>query len=211
MNAFISYNGLPINLGGAHKISSRSPGYVYQKVLLFLNTYTTTKSPDKTYIELGKNDFSDLWKYSTLFGWPKFDIDNFIANRQKRVTWSISIQKIHKALQVISDKEDVVLCATWKFRFIDPSTKEILNGQDRIPIIDERLTNSQIYVRLSKKISTISVWFTFPFDGLNEENLRYIEGVKDLLPFRFSEEGWRIWKLSKNDHWTPRKLKVPDM
>lgn len=77
-----------------------------------------------------------------------------------------------------------------------------------IPILDFRMHNSQIYLRLSSIKSTASVWFAFPFDELTEDNLKYLDGIQKTLPFKFSKHSWRLWKRSKNDNWTPRKILI---
>jgi hypothetical protein len=77
-----------------------------------------------------------------------------------------------------------------------------------IPILDERVVNSQIYTRLSGAKSTISSWFAFPFAEMNDHNRFYIEQIKSSLPSKLSDKSWRKWHLAKNGNWISRMLNV---
>lgn len=207
MNSFISYEGLPINSGGAHSISSNQLLIIYEQVLLFLNTYTNCDSPDSTYLISNNFQINKVMRYSYSFsGIPKFNINNYIGSRQKIVSWNISRSQINKAIQFINETDELTLAVTWKFRFVDLATRQILSGQNEIPVIDERFHNSQIHLRLAKTKSTISIWFTFPFEKLEGLNSMYIEGMKEKLPFKFSNKNWRLWTLSKNGKWISKTL-----
>lgn len=63
MNKFISYEGLPINSGGAHSVSRKSPKANYEETLDFLNLFankTQPKSIELTLHESEKKEYSAL-------------------------------------------------------------------------------------------------------------------------------------------------------
>jgi hypothetical protein len=206
MNTFITYEGLPISSGGAHSISSTPPDIIYNKTLQFLNTFTDSSLPTSLILTIEKPSIAKILKYSNILGLPKIDIDSFIGAGQKLMHWTIPIHKIDQVFELLPFDEKITVSILCKFKFVDIASKALIKGQDAIPIIDERLSNSQIYVRISKSKSTISTWLAFPFDSLTGDNLSYIDDMKKTLPFKFSDKHWRLWTLSKKGNWTPKVI-----
>jgi hypothetical protein len=221
MNKFISYEGLPIRTGGAHSLGTKDHREILDSVNGFLNKFSNTSEPDlvnltfynsrhKKYSTF-KNIIYIIRHFGLRFSQSRWDLKEYI---QKFWTWKINNSQLDKVLQIISDLSGlpdndygpIVLGILWKFKFVDLTSKEILPDQDAIPEIDSRLHNSQIYLRVGKK-STISVWFTLPFDSF-ENHKDYIEKMENELPFKFSEKHWHQWTLSKNGNWIKRKLQV---
>jgi hypothetical protein len=208
MNAFISYQGLPIKSGGAHTISGKKQEIVFDQLSAFIHKYTNASLPVHREVVIDRPTFAEVIKNAYLLGLPNFDFSNYLANGQKRVSWSVSSAKVRDILNLYRDSERHTLGVTWKFHFIDPDSKIVLPGQDEIPSIDSRLHNSHIYLRLSKNKATISAWFTFPFGNVTKETSEYIEGLERSLPFKFSDKTWRKWTLSKNGNWTPKRIEI---
>jgi len=205
MKAFITYDGLPMNSGGAHHLGSKSPKVIFNSFCNFITRFTINKYLD-IHIDLLEFSWKNIYKYSLKFGIPSFDLDYFIANRTKRIYWKSGSKELDFYVDEISKGNDLLLGIKWKFKFIDEKTEKILPGQSAIPIIDERVTNSQVYLRLSNELSTASVWFAFPFDNLSEENLTYINDIQQVLPFKYSKYSWKLWQVSANKKWYSRKL-----
>jgi hypothetical protein len=70
--------------------------------------------------------------------------------------YSVQFYNIDKALELLYDEPQAILSILWKFKFIDPVSRQVIPSQEMIPILDERVVNSQIYTRLSGAKSTIS-------------------------------------------------------
>lgn len=208
MNAFISYDGLPINSGGAHTISGKKHEVVFDQLSEFIFKYTTASSPVQSNLLVDQPNFAAVVKNSYLLGLPTFDFPNYLANGQRSVSWSVSSRKVRDIITLLGISDRYTFITTWKFHFKYPDSNLVLPGQNLIPTIDERLYNSQIHLRLSKNKSTVSAWFTFPFSDLTKETLEYIEGVENALPFKFSRKTWRHWSLSKNGNWTPKRIEI---
>lgn len=172
MNKFISYQGLPINSGGAHCVSRKSPKMNYNQILDFLNLYadkTQPKSIELILYESDKKEYSTLKLLPQLilkFGIPKIQNDGWL----KTWVWNLSQKNIEKGFEILdlNDKlpknlaGPITLSFYWNFHFKDPKTNQVLPNQKLIPELDSRIKNSQIYLRLSRK-STVSVWFGFLF------------------------------------------------
>jgi len=215
MTEFISYDGLPISAGGAHQINSKSPSENYNNTVEFLEKFADSSRPADIHLILYE---SKEKKYSALqftyriidqFGKPKVGNDRFL----KSWSWKITHKKLQQALDILKINENLpknvlgplTLGILWKFKFKNPDTQRLLPHQKKIPKLDVRQHNSQMYLRLSKR-NTISAWLTFPFIESDKFGSDYIELVKNELPFRPSEKHWRKWKKSEKGNWTPRKL-----
>jgi hypothetical protein len=206
MNTFISYEGLPISSGGAHSVSAISSIEVYNSLISFLEACTNFPSPT---VELlfdaseAKGSGIKLWELTKQFGLPNWNLDSYLSTKQHLWVWKVKSSNAGIAFENLEKFDTLTLTFLWKFKFINPKTKEIIEGQDAIPAIDERLHNSQIYLRASKR-STVSVWFTLPFSSLTEA-FNYFNPFQKLLPFTPSDKHWRVWSLSKSGKWIPRQ------
>ena len=208
IKAFITYEGLPLKSGGGHHLGSKLADQVYGSTLNFLKSYTDTQFARSVSIELSEFSFKNLLKYSLKLGIPSFSWTSYPKNGLEVSYRILSNKKLDWYLDFISNHDEMTLCVLWKFKFINFNSREVLPGQMEIPILDFRMHNSQIYLRLSSIKSTASVWFAFPFDELTEDNLKYLDGIQKTLPFKFSKHSWRLWKRSNNDNWTPRKILI---
>ena len=219
MDRFISYEGLPISSGGAHSLGKKDHREILQSVNEFLNKFSNTTQPDsvsltfynsrhKKYSTL-KNLFLIIRQFGFGFKQRSWNLKDYI---QKFWTWKIRNSQLDKGLNIISELNNlpdndygpIDLGIIWNFKFIDFTSKQILPDQDKIPEIDSRLHNSNIYLRIGNK-STISVWFTLPF-GDFENHKDYIDKMEHELPFKFSDKQWHQWTLSKNGNWIKRKI-----
>ncbi len=217
MNKFISYEGLPINSGGAHSISKNSPKENYEQTLYFLSLFADTTEPKSIELTLYKSQNKDYSNFKLLlklilkFGIPNIKNDGWL----KTWNWKLTKKNITKALDTLKLNNElpknpagpITISFYWNFHFKNPNTNQILPNQNLIPELDFRNKNSQIYLRLSKK-STISVWFAFPFNEIGKYESEFIKGIKDNLPFKMSDKHWRIWKKSEKGNWIPRKIEI---
>jgi hypothetical protein len=206
IKAFITYEGLPLKSGGGHNLGAKQADKVYGSMLNFLKLYADTQFDNCVSIELSEFNLKNLLKYSLKLGMPSFSWTSYPKNGLKVSYRGLPNKKLDWYLDFTSNHDEMTLCVLWKFKFIDANSREILPGQTEIPILDFRMHNSQIYLRLSSIKSTASVWFAFPFDELTEDNFKYLDGIQKTLPFKFSKHSWRLWKKSKNDNWTPGKI-----
>jgi hypothetical protein len=220
MDTFISYEGLPIKAGGAHSLGKRSIDEIYSQSISFLQTFaaiqnsvieiTFFNSQDKIY-----NTLPYLWMLTRKFGLPSWNSWNLKSKRQHYWTWKVKPTKVDQALQVLNsflklpsnEYGPVVLSFLWHFHFKDLQSGDILKGQEQIPVLDKRNFNSQLYLRLGQK-STVSVWFTLPFNEQDERAIDYITKLSNALPFKPSEKHWRLWKKTKSGNWQPKVLEI---
>ncbi|AZB31627.1 hypothetical protein [Chryseobacterium balustinum] len=214
MKAFISYEGLPIKSGGAHTLTNKNQKENYNKTLEFLNDFTQIKAEEieLTIYESAHKNYSVLKYLIKLifsFGFPKMRNDGFL----KSWSWNLSQKNIEKGFEFLQLNQQlpnnpfgpISLNIKWNFYFKNSTTKEVLPNQNLIPQIDFRIRNSQIYLRMAEK-STMSVWFAFPFEKITEYEKEYFKKLKLNLPFNFSNNHWKLWKVSTKGNWTSQKI-----
>lgn len=207
---FISYDGLPLKSGGSHRLNNIPGTLAYHQLTEFARTFTDKPLPFCT-IQLNASDKSNgpkasVWFMIKTFGLPVWSLNYYLATREFTLKFRVGKNKIERAVNLRDEFVNVTFSATWLFKFIDPETGQVLPGQDNIPVVDIRLHNSQVYMRLGKG-ATVSLWFTLPFSGLTDDAVRYIKLLKNNLPVKLSYNHWRVWKLS-NGRLIPRKLDI---
>ena len=221
MDTFITYEGLPVNSGGAHSLGKKTVESIYSDTLSFLRNFTNCYKPvelDLTFYSSQDNSYKTLpilWNLGKTFGVPSFHSWDIGTCKQFYYRWKLKPKQIPKGFELLNIYKDlppndygpIVLSSKWHFQFLDEHTRELLTGQDKIPIIDFRQQNSQLYLRLGQK-STISAWFAFPFSSIDDSAYRYLTTLIKQLPFKPSDKHWRIWRLSKNGNWTPSKIEI---
>ncbi len=220
MNKFVSYEGLPLNSGGAHGLGKKTVTESYNATIEFLKLYADSSSPYEIRLTLYKDksfNYRQLkWKLMKLFGFfPNSSSWDMINYRQKLWTWKIKWNEIKECLDILQEHSDLpdhpngplTLSILWNFRLIDPLTKIKLPNQELIPTLDFRIHNSRILLTLKKK-STLSIWLAFPLDSEDEVFKKYVKDLITHLPIKPSEKHWRIWTQSEKGNWTPRKVVV---
>lgn len=220
MNKFVTYEGLPVNSGGAHRLGKKTIAESYTATLEFLKLYADSVFPHEISLTLYKDksfNYRQLkWKLMKRFGlFPKSTTWDMGDYKQKFWTWKLKSNEVTDGLDFILKHSDLpdhqfgplTLSILWHFRLIDPLTKLKLPNQESIPILDSRIHNSRALLTLKKK-STLSVWFAFPFDSNDEEFKVYIKELINHLPFKPSDKQWRTWTKSEKGNWTPKKVEV---
>lgn len=215
MQKFISYDGLPLKSGGAHGVSKYTARHIYEMLQGFSERLTDKASPKHVYLEFNsflsgeRISWGFLWETIKAFGLPSWSLSQYLSSNTSVWVWKISKRQIDKAVTFQEQFPKLTLAALWHFNFIDPVTKRVLPGQDTIPIVDERLYNSQIYMRCGLK-NSVSAWFTLPFDELDSNAAGYIRLMQTLLPFNFSDKHWKLWTINSG-RLSSRKLNIGAM
>src|SRR6187549_642122 len=137
MDKFVSYEGLPINSGGAHALGKKTVREAYTQTRDFLKTYTDNSVPHNLSITLYKADNFDFrklkWKLMKKYGFfPRRDNWDFGDTKQKLWTWDLNIDRIEEGLNILEEQENLpehqygplTLNILWNFKLVNPDTKE---------------------------------------------------------------------------------------
>lgn len=220
MDRFITYDGLPIKSGGAHSLGKLNMEDSYQKTKEFILNHTDSELPSDirlTIYESPSGDYDAIKlkrKASKLFGlFPKKG-NGYLSDKQIRYwEWKVKANDFNKAFGFVQENNikirqilgPIEISCLWVFKFKSLKTGNIYPDQDKIPQLDIRQKNSQIYLKLSNK-STLSAWFAFPYADFDSDFKKIVDNMQTDLPFQFSDKSWRQWTLSKNNNWISRKI-----
>jgi hypothetical protein len=213
MDSFMLYNGLPVGSGGGHRVNKNFLE-VYTSISFFLEQYSN--NPDSYNVDIifapghngsGLKMFCRLCKH---FGFPRWAFCQYIATKNSSFAWFVGKGNLNKAMQLTDNFPGLTLSIAWRFRFTDPVSKLMLPEQDKIPVIDKRMFNSQVYLR-SGNPATVSVWFTIPFNPVSNADVAYLKLIKRDFPIKLSTKHWKIWKKSKKGTWASKNVDIDEL
>jgi hypothetical protein len=222
MDSFITYDGLPIKSGGAHSLGRMNIDETLRMTSDFLKRFTNADKPIEVNLSFYQSPTREYkttminWLIRKKFGYfPRCRIGYLKGIKIKYWIWELSSKKVDKGLDFLrnynfkADQElgPIEISFKWTFKFKSPNTNELFPNQNELPQLDIRQKNSQLYLKLSNR-STMSTWFAFPFPEVDDNFIKLLTEMQNTLPFKFSEKHWRIWKKSKNNNWTSKKIVI---
>jgi len=194
------------------KLKGKNINQSFENLSSFLNNCTNT-TPDKTfssgltaYSAYNNDDDPAIAKkivlnIEKLFGKGttepiSYAYPSWKASSQTKTEWNIDAENLKKALDYLINGQPwpkytfgpVELLLSYDFKFIDPSTKEILPNQQN---------DSTITVWLSRS-RTCSPTFYFPFQEANNYFDEYVDKIEAYLPFKFERKHLRIVTENKD-------------
>lgn len=210
----ITYDGLPVSSGGAHKLRTKGLVDAWTQTESFLEQCTDYQFPYEIIIELLEggglpSDFVLPLK-------QRFSA-RFASVRSRRLgpdvvgyQWSVAYDNLPGLVEELESLQPypefflspLSLNITCKFRFTDPRTGEALPFQDPADYGNHSvgfrwlLGESMAYARLSTN-STLSVLLSLPFEKADSEFASYVQFLGKNAPFKFSEKHWKIWTINK--------------
>lgn len=209
----ITYDGLPISSGGAHKL--RSGGFVapWAQIEHFLRACTDFERPEEIVIELIEGGGASSALVAPLK--ERFS-ERFSALRSRRIGTAMGHQWLAgpaglavllQELETIHPLPDIAAASltvnvTAAFRFVDPHARAVLLFQSPsdylMQTVGDRafLGSSRAFARLAAH-PTVSVFFSLPFPEMSAEFRAYVEFLRDHAPFRLSDRHWKIWTLNR--------------
>ena len=128
-------------------------------------------------------------------------------------TWILTSEQFERGFSLLDefDQQDPSLAdrtflqASWKFKFVEPKTGQVLPAQDNLPLIDFRLgPGSSLNFSAHKGVAAYA-WFLFPLESPAPDFEDYVDRFQKELIFKFSPKHRRLWRYSKNE-WRPRRF-----
>jgi len=127
--------------------------------------------------------------------------------------WKLSLEQFDQAFQLLDDfdrrdpslADRTFLQASWRFKFVEPKTGQVLPGQENLPSIDFRLGPGSTLNFSAWKGASAYAWFLFPFESPTPDFEDYVARFQKELIFKFSPKHWRSWRISAGE-WRPRRF-----
>lgn len=219
MAVVITYDGLPVSSGGAHKIRGNDILTSWEGARQFISKFARISSSAYK-LEL-YTDCKEITRYMPNLRW-QFGIFPQKIRQSSRHTfyrWNIGEAKAQKAAKLISEISPlpehtlgpIRLDFDAQFYLINSDTKEILPNQRTDLDFDDgygHMTSLSNF-RLSLKGNvTLSLWLVLPYQEPGPEFENYIRRIAEEAPFPLSEHHWKQWFISKSGKLYARKLEV---
>jgi len=131
MDAFISYDGLPIESGGAHSLGRKRWDKVYAECVHFLETYTNNDGRDYATLTFFSSEhrtyktMPSLWKLTKRYGIPRIRRWLYEKGGRRSYAWNLrSVKDVEDALKLLDAFERFPpnlhgpLMVTFMWRFI---------------------------------------------------------------------------------------------
>lgn len=213
----ITYEGLPISGGGAHKVRTKGFVQAWARIEHFLKECTAFERPDEVLVELLEGgglpaSFVEPLKQRFLLEFP------VVRSRARGEAighqFSVDRERFPALLQELESVQQppphfglwpLKVHVTVKVRFVDPTTRKILSFQDPADYLNQDariaghrllLGSSVLYPILSAR-STAFVFFSLPFVEADSEFRHYVAFLSKHVPFTFSRRHWKVWTLNK--------------
>ncbi len=205
----ITYDGLPVSSGGAHKLKMRGPRAAWSATETFLKNCaawsatetflkncTDYNSPSSLFVELLEekkisDSFSKSFKrrFSKQFGTPRTRKLGHATGLQ----WDVSKEMLTNLVDLLETSQpfpEYPLCPltinlSADFRLVDPKTRSVLAHQDRAEYL-----NFEAGYHLFLGLSTL-------YEDVTKELRGFVQFLQEHLPFRFSAKHWKIWKVNQ--------------
>ena len=213
--AAITYEGLPLASGGAHKLRTRGFIAAFNALQSFVSAVSLDATPKELLVEVVTGD-----------GVPKEFTDSlsseFDANFMRRPSRAIGAYTGHQweinatCLNRIVDQFErlrpipqagyagpaALVHATWNLVLADKVRKR-LPYQDKDDYLQYEvgsgvyLGQSLVYARISET-TTAHLFLSLPFEDVTDDARRLAVEIESRFPCRLSSKHWKIWRLSKN-------------
>lgn len=213
--AAITYEGLPLANGGAHKLRTRGFVAAFNALQSFVSAVSIDAIPKELLVEVVEGDgvpkqFSDSLA-------SEFD-SNFMRRPSRRIgaytghQWEINATCVNRIVdqferlrpipQAGYAGEAALLHATWNLVLAD-NQRQPLPHQDKDDYLGHEvgykiyLGQSLVYARISET-TTATLFLTLPFEDVNDSAKRLAAEIESRFPCRLSSKHWKIWRLTKN-------------
>ncbi len=229
--ALITYDGLPVSAGGAHRIRGRDRQRIWQELQTFMRLFTTYDEPDAVDLVLYEDESVDTEFVTRARGAATSKFGR--ASRRRLVSgavevyedgWRLGPGRVDDGLRLIRDLEPfgnhwlggpVTLRILTHFRLKDPDTGLILAYQGSVNYRDQKADNglplgeSSLGVHLARP-SACGLFLSLPFADVTPELIAYVSRLAAYLPFRLSPKHWTRWQLNRaGTRYYRRRLAFP--
>jgi hypothetical protein len=219
----ITYDGLPIASGGAHRLRTQDIETAANSLQSFVNAVSADSMPSAVQFELVSGPGTDERRFAELVAehdarYGKRRIQALGKHRASRwnVPTSALKELVARSAFISSDQRDiaiqpVAILASWTINLIDPRSGRLLPHQDPqdyggFAVGDGRLLGrSTVFARLASR-TTANLWLSLPFQEPTEEARIVASHIQVHFPCSLSQKHWKRWDLTKSRTYRARKI-----
>jgi hypothetical protein len=223
--AAITYDGLPVSSGGAHKLRTRGFLAGHAALQAFAEAISLDARPFNLLIEVIEGDgvpeeFSAPLLRELGVRYPKIrvrGIGDYTGHQ-----WEIESTSLNQVLERFERGGPVpeagyagpavVIHATWNLVLFDSRTGRELSYQRRENYLGYDtsyhcyLGRSFMYSRISDKTSA-HLFLSLPFEDVTADARRLAGEIQTSFPARLSSKHWKIWRITRDqDSYVGRKI-----
>jgi hypothetical protein len=213
-SAAITYDGLPISSGGAHKLRTRG----FTEALLVLQSFVTAVSldprPKDCVVEVLAGDDVPASFTSGVIA----DCDaHFVQSTRRRVgkysssQWAVDPASLPAMIDTLEQRRPIpkagyagyaaAIHVTWNIVLADGLRQPIpYQGKEHYLGFacgfQRYLGESVVYARISEA-TTANLFLALPYESVAGEARRLAEKIRSHFPVRLSSNHWKIWRLTK--------------
>jgi hypothetical protein len=224
--AAITYDGLPISSGGAHKLRTRG----FTEALIVLQSFVTAVSvdprPKECFVEVLAGD--DVPASFTSGVMAHCDA-HFIKRTRRRVgeysssQWAVEPGSLPEMIDTLEQRRPIpkagyagyaaAIHVTWNIVLADGLRQPIPNqGKEHYLGFEcgfqRYLGESRVYARISEA-TTANLFLALPYENVTSEARRVAEKIQTHFPARLSSNHWKIWQLTKKgDGYIGRRVSI---
>jgi hypothetical protein len=216
-SSIITYDGLPVSKGGAHRLRTPNPKLALQQAREFLTACTDNSIPKVAFVEVIRgHSFDDELSLPLIKQLKKKlgrSSQRQAGTRNIAHRWNLNADQIDEYVDMMNEAvplpvdpfglQPFVVAAQINFRILDRQTGAVLSGQESelygnySAYPGQVLGTSQLYARISGR-SSFSLFLNFPFEQQTAAFLSTAAHVQNHLPFPLSQKHWKQWRLTKN-------------
>lgn len=220
----ITYDGLPISRGGAHKLRTRGLIDGLLAVQSFVAAVSLDTRPQNVVVELLAGEDVPL---SFTAGLMAYCDAHFARRASRRIgeyasaQWSINPAELPVVIDTLEQRRPIpkagyagnaaVVHVTWNIVLADELRQPIpYQGREHYLGFEcdgqRYLGESSVYARISET-TTARLFLSLPCETLTSDVRRLAGQIQSHFPARLSSNHWKIWRLTKNgDRYVGRKL-----
>lgn len=213
--AVITYEGLPLASGGAHKLRTRGSVAAFNALQSFASAVSLDATPTDLLVEVVTGD--GVAKEFTDSLSSEFD-SNFMRRPSRAIgaytghQWEINASCLNRIVDQFERLRPIpqagyagnaaVIHATWNLVLTDKERRPLpYQGKDDYLGYEIgyefSLGQSLVYARISET-TTAHLFLSLPFEDVTDDARQLAAEIESHFPCRLSSKHWKMWKLTKN-------------
>jgi hypothetical protein len=222
----ITYDGLPLASGGAHRLRTRETETAANSLQSFVRAVSCDCVPSELQLEVLTDAGPIVGHFAGLIAandarYGERRVQAVGTRRAHR--WIVPSSAFHELVATTAlnggepragSTNSLTVLASWTIVLTEPKSGQLLPHQDPqdyggFGVGDGRLLGrSSLFARLGQK-TTANLWLSLPFQEPTEEARMIARHVQTHFPCQLSQKQWKQWVLTRAGTYKARKIAPP--